>query len=195
MAGPAHGGRRHRYAPAMDRSLSHDDATGSDRLARLADRAEITEVLARYCRGVDRCDEATLRSVFHPDAIDDHGTFVGPAWEFAAWAVKGALATWHSSHHSVHNVIVDWTGVDTADVESYVIGLNRRLQGPNDGVIELFAGRYVDRFERRDGAWKIAHRTALRDVDTLMDRRRWAGRITEGGRFPDDLVYRLTSPE
>lgn len=170
-----------------------DERTG--RLARLADRAEITEVLARYCRGVDRCDVETLRAVYHPDAIDDHGTFHGNAHEFARWAVEGGRTFWHASHHSVHNVIIDWADVDTAHVESTVLGINRRRGEPGqdpsagDGTIELFAGRYVDRFERREGSWRIAHRRALRDVDTLLERRRWAGRIPEGGRFPDDPVY------
>ena len=159
----------------------------ADKLARLADRVEIEEVLNRYCRGVDRCDEATLAAVYHDDAIDDHGTFTGPAREFATWATKGAARSWHSSHHTVHNVLVDWAGPDTAQVESYVLGINRRAG--EDGQIELFAGRYVDRFERRGGEWRIAHRRALRDVDTLLDRKRWAGRIPEGGRFPDDPAY------
>ena len=165
-----------------------DGPTG--RLARLADRAEISEVLARYCRGVDRCDVDTLRSVYHADAIDDHGTFHGNAHEFAAWAVEGGREFWHASHHSVHNVIIDWDGVDAAHVESTVLGINRRRSEPgDDGTVELFAGRYVDRFERREDQWRIAHRRALRDVDTLIERRRWAGRIPEGARFPDDPVY------
>lgn len=175
----------------MDPQLDSDDRV---RLARLADRAEITEVLARYCRGVDRCDEATLAAVYHPDAIDDHGTFTGPAHEFAAWAVVGAAQAWESSNHSVHNVIIDWLDDDTAKVESYVLGINLRAAragaGDGDGQqIEVFAGRYVDRFERRNGRWRISHRRAIRDVDTLLDRRRWAGRIPAGGRFPDDPVY------
>ncbi len=177
------------------------DAAGDDssRLARLADRAEIMEVLARYCRGVDRGDEATLAGVYHDDAIDDHGTFTGSGRDFAAWAVSGAAQVWHSSHHPVHNVMIDWVAADTARVESYVLGFNRRVDTPaagpdgpgtaDGGPIELFAGRYIDRFERRDGVWRIAHRRALRDVDTLLDRRRWAGRIPEGGRYPDDPIY------
>lgn len=160
-------------------------------LARLADRVEIEEVLARYCRGVDRCDEATLAAVYHDDATDDHGTFVGPAREFAAWAVAGAARFWHSSHHSVHNVIIDWAGHDVARVESYVLAFNRRApQGDGgDDRIEVFAGRYLDRFERRDGNWRIAHRQALRDVDTLIERRAWAGKLPEGARYPDDPLY------
>lgn len=183
------------------------DQPTATRLARVADRDEITEVLALYCRGVDRCDVDTLRSAFHPDAIDDHGTFTGSAWEFAAWAVKGGARYWHSSHHSVHNVIIDWVEPDVAQVESYVIAFNRRADTPgaaprpdwasdsSHGTVEVFAGRYVDRFERRDGAWKIAHRQAIRDVDTLVDRHRWGGQIPEGGRFPDDPLYRVIGTE
>jgi hypothetical protein len=160
----------------------------SDALARLADRVEIEEVLARYCRGVDRCDEATLAAVYHSDGTDDHGTFSGPGREFASWAVRGAAKVWHSSHHTVHNVIVDWVSDDVALVESCVLAFNRR--SGEGGAIEVFAGRYLDRFERRDGAWRIAHRKAVRDVDTLVERQGWAGKIPQGGRFPDDLLYR-----
>lgn len=162
----------------------------ADAAARLADRVQIEEVLARYCRGVDRCDEATLAAAYHDDATDDHGTFTGPAHEFAAWATKGAAQVWHASHHTVANVIIDWTGPDSAQVECYVLAFNRRV---DDGPVEVFAGRYLDCFERRNGDWRIAHRTALRDVDTLVDRRGWAGRIPEGGRFPDDPLYHRSS--
>jgi hypothetical protein len=137
---------------------------------------------------VDRGDEATLASVYHPDGTDDHGTFSGPGHRFAAWAVGGAAKVWHSSHHTVHNVMIEWRTADVAHVESYVLGFNRRRGEP--GSVEVFAGRYLDRFERRDGEWKIAHRKAIRDVDTLLDRRAWAGKIPEGGRLPDDWLYR-----
>ena len=30
-------------------------------------------------------------------------------------------------------------------------------------MVNLFAGRYVDRFERRDGEWRIARRTVVHD--------------------------------
>ncbi|MET0378059.1 MAG: nuclear transport factor 2 family protein [Spongiibacteraceae bacterium] len=36
---------------------------------------EIRQALVRYCRGVDRSDEAMIRSAFHEDAIDEHGAF------------------------------------------------------------------------------------------------------------------------
>ncbi|MFN0026814.1 MAG: nuclear transport factor 2 family protein [Acidimicrobiales bacterium] len=166
-----------------------------DDIARLLNRQAIEEVLARYCRGVDRCDVDTLASCYHPDGTDDHGTFVGNGGDFAVWATTGAAKVWAASHHSVHNVMIDWVNDDVAGVESYVLGFNHRLpRAPSDpgsdGDIELFAGRYLDRFERRDGVWRIAHRLALRDVDTLIPRQRWAGRITPGARKPHDPLYR-----
>jgi hypothetical protein len=39
----------------------------------MRDKQSIYEVLVRYCRGVDRCDEDLIRSTFHDDSYDDHG--------------------------------------------------------------------------------------------------------------------------
>lgn len=157
---------------------------------RLIDRAQIEEVLNRYCRGVDRCDEAELAAVYHPDGTDDHGTFSGLGADFAAWAVKGGSRFWTASHHSIHNVIIDWGDDGVAEVESYVLAFNQRaddIERPDGGAgkVEVFAGRYLDRFERRDGVWLIAHRRAVRDVVTVVDRQLWAERIPQGGRVDD----------
>ena len=53
----------------------------------LQDRQEIHNCIIRYSRGVDRLDRELLLSVYHPDAIDDHGMFVGGPEEFADWAL------------------------------------------------------------------------------------------------------------
>lgn len=165
--------------------------TDTEAVQRLVDRAEMEEVLNRYCRGVDRCDEAELAGVYHDDGTDDHGTFNGLGKDFAAWACNGASEYWTASHHTVHNVIIDWREDGAANVESYVLAFNRRVDRPDGtpGRVEVFAGRYLDRFEQRDGRWRIAHRQALRDVDTLVDFNSWAGRIPLGGRRPDDALY------
>jgi hypothetical protein len=55
-----------------------DDAALRD----LLDRAAIREVLYRYCRAADRCDEELMRSCYHPDALDKHGRFDGSAGDF-----------------------------------------------------------------------------------------------------------------
>ncbi len=49
-------------------------------------------------------------------------------------------------------------------------------------VLETFGGRYVDRFERRDGEWKIAHRTVVHEWDKVehVELAFPPGRFTEG---------------
>jgi ketosteroid isomerase-like protein len=123
---------------------------------------EIRRVLARYCRGVDRGDVALLKSVYHPDATDDHGTFVGSGHAFAEALVEGMDQGSVPSQHHVTNVLIEREG-DRARVESYVLAFH---PVPRDGgeVHALAGARYLDRFEKRDGAWKISDRRVVMDL-------------------------------
>ena len=58
-------------------------------------------------------------------------------------------------------------------------------------MLETFGGRYVDRFERRDGEWKIAHRTVVHEWDKVehVELAFPPGRFTEGVRGPRRLSY------
>jgi hypothetical protein len=53
----------------------------------LLDREAIREVMARYCRGIDRLDVELIKSAYHPDAFDDHGPFKGLRDDFVEWIV------------------------------------------------------------------------------------------------------------
>jgi hypothetical protein len=116
---------------------------------RLADERAIVRCLMDYCRGIDRLDEALVASVYHPDGTDDHGSFVGLGSDFARVVVKRLRAHAEATTHFIGNPIIDFTTDTTAE------------------WLEKFAGRYFDRFEKRDGAWKISHRALTRDWDTL----------------------------
>jgi len=48
----------------------------------------IRDCLYRYCRGIDRADEAALRSAYLPDGTDNHGPYQGSASGFIDWALK-----------------------------------------------------------------------------------------------------------
>lgn len=124
---------------------------------------EIRRVLARYCRGVDRGDLALLKSVYHPDAHDDHGMFVGSGWDFAEALVPAMDRNTLNSQHHLTNVLIERDG-DRAAVESYVIALHP-TRDPKSGVEvhQLAGARYLDRFEKRDGEWKIAERRVVID--------------------------------
>ena len=53
---------------------------------------------------------------------------------------------------------------DAAVGESYVIAYQQTAgEAPQD---VMTGGRYIDRYERRDGEWKISHRTFVMDWTT-----------------------------
>lgn len=132
---------------------------------RLLDRQAIHDCLMRYSRGVDRLDRDLLLSVYHPDAIDDHGVFVGNPEEFVEWVVAMHTATHLSHQHCIFNVSCELDG-DVAHTESYYmfVGMNRVGR-----TLGISGGRYLDRFEKRDGRWAIAARVCVRDWAPLAE--------------------------
>lgn len=164
------------------------------RLTELLDREAIRDCLYRYCRGIDRADEAALRSAYWPDATDRHGPYRGPVEGFFAWAADVFRTDSRNVHH-VTNILIEFAGPDRAAVETS-FGALQRGPGP-DGIVRQFhlAGRYADRFEKRGGEWRVADRTVIYDwveeqpVPAGGERERFGARQPIGGRFPDDPVY------
>lgn len=135
------------------------------RLRLLEDRQSILDLVYLYCRGLDRLDEPTLCSVYHDDATEDRGegVFVGPAHEMARLAMGQLRTAYAASQHFIGNVLIDVAG-DVAFGEAYFQAYHRYAERPDRPPVELImAGRYLDRFERRGGTWKIAHRKMLND--------------------------------
>lgn len=132
-----------------------------ERIERMLARDEIHEVLATYARGVDRADGALLRSCYHPDAIEEHGgTYEGNAHTYVEGAI-GRIQRMGAMQHLLGSTYIEFSG-DIAYVETYVWTLLRVTTAGGD--LDTFTGgRLIDRFERRDGAWKIAHRRAVFD--------------------------------
>jgi hypothetical protein len=130
-------------------------------LEALLDQQAIRDVVLRYCRGIDRLDLELVRECYHPDATDDHGGFVGTRDEYVDW-VSGVLARYEGTMHVVANQLVELDG-DAARSETY--GIAYHFGDPPDDHRRNFTTgfRYVDRFERRDGEWRIAHRVAVRE--------------------------------
>ena len=160
-------------------------------LAKLVDKQEIHDVLMRYCRGIDRCDEELLRSVYHPDATDNHGQFNGTAADFIPWALQ-ALRRDERTTHFLCNELIEVQG-DTAHCESYLFAVHRRKTKDGTATKDLtFGGRYVDRFERREGVWKIAHRQVILEwsrLDPVEESYPLEHSVT-GQRSREDVVYK-----
>ena len=132
----------------------------------LIDKGEITDILYRLARGIDRIDETLLRTVFHHEATLDlgPGVFQGTANDYIHWVV-GVMNQIRSSHHLIGNVLITMEG-DAALVETYCHA-HFRMDKPT-GREDVFIGsRFLDRFERRpsgpSGVWKIMHRKQVID--------------------------------
>ena len=123
-------------------------------IQRVLDRAAIEECLLRYTRGIDRHDVELVMSAFHPDALDTHGTFEGGPRDVAEWANEQHGLRWDRHQHYITNTTVDIDG-DVAHTDTYYFIVLRRKDGSGQ---EFMGGRYVDRFERRAGHWRIARR-------------------------------------
>jgi SnoaL-like domain len=128
-------------------------------IQRLLDRQAISDCLLRYARGIDRHDSELARSAFHDDALDRHGQFVGSPAELVDWGNSTHADVWVAHQHFLVNQTVEIDG-DVAHAETYVLFVQRRKSGD---TVDFGGGRYVDRFERRDGEWRIAARVVVID--------------------------------
>lgn len=166
------------------------------KIAELLDREAIRDCLYRYCRGIDRADEAALRSAYWPDAHDNHRANCGSANGF----IRFALSVFKSGPRNIHqitNVLIEFIGSAEAAVESYFTALQR---GPdNDGEVRqaLLCGRYCDLFHKREGEWRIAERTVVYDwleeqiPPAVVEAERFGPRQPIGAPHPHDPVYTL----
>lgn len=165
-----------------------------DDLQRLLDERAIRRVLLDYCRGIDRCDRALIAGVYHPDAVDDHGGYVGTGHGFADYAVPRLLEAYDATLHVLGDSLIDWDpgSDDIASVETYVLAQHRIDDPP---TIVHFGGRYLDRFERRAGEWKIASRVVVREWDKRETvESAWPpDRFVDGARSPEGVVDRRGS--
>jgi hypothetical protein len=179
------------HPPAGDLNCMSDDldATIDNVLAKQA----IHELGMAYCRAVDRGDEALLRSVFHPDATVVSGVVNGGIDEFAPAIVSIIRGNLKSSFHSVANEWVKING-DTAVGESYVTAFTLAGEG-SMAMQTISGGRYLDRYARRDGRWKISERVFVMDFNinqpstALFGEGPYEHLTLRGGFKPDDPVF------
>jgi hypothetical protein len=138
-------------------TLEGGEMTREERLQRLFDREDIHDALMRYCRGVDRCDKELMRSAFHEDAI----AFSTVAWDFVQHFIPENRAATTFTMHSIANLDIEVLG-GVAFSEAYFVTYVGRQEGDEE-CVDAFCGRYIDRWEQRDGQWKILHREVVRE--------------------------------
>lgn len=131
-------------------------AAEESRLRDLIARQEIYNLLCDYMHAQDRLDPVLHRSVFHDDATTDYGAYKGGPDGFVAFA-QDILKEHLANHHMIGQAKIDVEG-DVAFGEVYFQAHHRIVEDGEEK--DLFvSGRYIDRYERRGGKWKIAHRS------------------------------------
>jgi ketosteroid isomerase-like protein len=170
-------------------------------LEELEARTAIEDCLKRFARAVDRQDWKAAREAYHAGAFDDHGFFKGPSDDFLAH-IEGLHAHQDHSMHFNTNVLIEFQAKDRAFVETYVLVLQRFRPGaPNvpagsEGLRNLASARYLDRFEKRNGEWRVAHRTLVfGDLvgEPMSAPQRFPPEFTEQKHGMDDPLYALRS--
>jgi hypothetical protein len=123
-------------------------------------KQSVYELSCQYCRGLDRLDAELLRSVFFEDAYCEYGFYNGRPAEFIDYAMK-ALESHTANHHMIGNALIEVEGSE-AFGEIYFRAYHK-LESESGFQDLIIAGRYIDRYERRDGVWKIAYRSERND--------------------------------
>lgn len=173
----------------MTGAMAADDALGE-----LVAKQAITELVYRYCRGVDRVDRELVASCYWPEATDEHGSFLGTRDEYVAWLFDRVLPRYRMTCHFVGNVLVDRLDLDAGRAKCESYGFARHeIDDPQRPEHMLMSGfRYVDDLERRRGEWRIRRRictlewTRVDDVSTWWDA---PPAHRRGRRDHDDPVY------
>jgi len=129
-----------------------------------AERA-ITRVLNRYAQGVDRRIFEQIEDCYWPDGYDEHGGFSGTVPDYISW-LRQVLPNVSVSSHQWTNVTIDADlGTGAAATEAYCLNVNVMATDPPQHMTSLL--RYLDRWERRHGEWRIVHRKVVKDWTRL----------------------------
>lgn len=118
---------------------------------------EIRETLAEYFRALARLDPERAKRAFHPDAHEDHGPLNGNAHALIDEIFANAATAYDITVRNLIDARVDVRGERALSEANW---LNIMHSGDEDTFL---AGRYLDRWERRDAGWKIASRVAVVD--------------------------------
>jgi hypothetical protein len=181
-----------------------------------ADRAAIENVLGLYCRAIDRLDVELLKSLYHPDGVDDHGAFTAGAHEFADRIIAMQKELCESTLHTVTHSVIDVRG-ENASCESYYLAIIVVAEGATSierffgpaylnaqrvaGTVGqrhefLCCGRYLDQFQKRDGAWRIHRRRVTNEwgvcrAQSMVSEGVPSAFASAGSRDRHDPVYGL----
>lgn len=163
-----------------------------DRLRALEDRAEITQLVARYGPAVDDHAYANLAELYTHNAVFDSvgGRIEGR--EAVIEYYQGRAGDFGATYHYPHSVEIHLDGPDAAHG---VVCAHAELS--IDGKTHVVALRYHDTYRRDEGSWRFHERDVkllyvldAADIATGLgerDRVRWPGTAPALATLGSDL--------
>jgi ketosteroid isomerase-like protein len=128
-----------------------------------SDVLELNRLAYRYAAAVDACDVDAFLDVFapdgrlrtyHPDAEEPFVDFVGR--EQLASVPKLMREMFRRTAHLMTNHLVEIDGESASG--TLLCTARHRSTDPDDRTALIVVIRYVDRYERRGGSWRISDR-------------------------------------
>lgn len=138
---------------------------------RLEDREAIRAAIAAYAHAIDRRRWDMMERIFHPDATFAFGP-VGGGWRAFVDQARAIIDPCTATQHLLGQTLIAFDGDDAADTETYMTATHTVPPGypapevypaRTESYLAIIAGRYIDRFERRSGEWRIARRQGVYD--------------------------------
>lgn len=140
------------------------------------DHDAIREIIAAYAHAIDRHRWEMMEHLFHEDATFSFGE-IKAGWRGFVEQARSIIDPCVATHHQLGQTLIGSDAPDVAHAETYMTAMHVIPPGypatafPDRGeeYAAIIAGRYVDRFEKRDGEWRIAHRTGIYDWREYRD--------------------------
>lgn len=131
------------------------------RLQEMLDEYALRKLVHGYCRAVDRGDFEALRALYHHDAEDRHGAFSSGSVDDFLRRLAASRPHLRSTQHHVTTTNFAING-DTAEGEIYSVATHTFAAKRGETEV-IVGGRYLDKYEKRDGAWKFLERVIVTD--------------------------------
>jgi 2,4-dienoyl-CoA reductase-like NADH-dependent reductase (Old Yellow Enzyme family) len=144
----------------LSEPMSGEECVMAEQIAELADRAQIIELGAKYCKAVDQGDQEIFLSIWHPDGEYVIGRLKGRfrgAVELAR-ALSFVRQSYVSTHHWTTNHVIERLDPDNAQATSDSLAICVDV----DGRPALVSSTYDDLYVRVGATWKLRRRVVRR---------------------------------
>jgi ketosteroid isomerase-like protein len=133
----------------------------------MLDEYALRKLVHAYCRAVDRGDLDTVRDLYHDDADDSHGSFSSGSVDTFLRTLAETRPYIRSMQHHITTINFAIEG-DVAEGEIYSIATHSFAAKDRDTEV-VVGGRYLDKYEKRDGTWKFTARAIVTDWAHVHD--------------------------